>query len=155
MFYSIFEYQENLDIEYITRHTQRPLCLIKEMKLISSLILIILASIGCFSQVYNDSTEILTDTITTRENLDNYVNTLVTIKGKISNTKIPQILGIDVDCNEYNPKGKIGIVTGVLIKTIVLEKDVERYSQNRGAGVFYRLKEPGSDYDAKVTILKK
>lgn len=125
------------------------------MKSIPSLILITLASFGCFGQVFNDSTEILMDTITTRANLDNYVNTLVTVKGEISNTKIPQILGIDVDCNEYNPRGKIGIATGILIKTIVLEKDVERYSQNRGAGVFYRLKDPGSDYNAKVTILKK
>lgn len=113
-----------------------------------------MASCECFSQVNNDAAEIVTDTILTPANLDDYVNKLVTIKGEILNTKIPQIIGIDVDCTEYHPEGKIGIATGILIKTVVLEKDVDPYSTNRGAGTFYRLKAPGSESDAEVIILK-
>lgn len=114
-------------------------------------IIIALAQIACQAQI--NKTETLSDTITSRKNLDDYVNKLITIKGEISRTKIPQILGIDVDC--VNCKGKNGIATGILIKTIVLEKDVDPYSQNRGAGVFYRLKNPNSEYDAQVEIIEK
>ena len=30
--------------------------------------------------------------------------------------------------------------TGILIETVVKEKDVDRFSANRGAGTFYHLK---------------
>jgi hypothetical protein len=120
------------------------------MKTLITIITIALAHIACQAQI--NKTETLTDTIISRENLDDHVNKLITIKGEISRTKIPQILGIDVDC--VNCEGKNGIATGILIKTIVLEKDVDPYSQNRGAGVFYRLKDPNSEYDAQVEIIE-
>ena len=120
------------------------------MKTLITIITIALAHIACQAQI--NKAEILTDTITSKENLDNHVNKLITIKGEISRTKIPQILGIDVDC--VGCEGKNGIATGILIKTIVLEKDVDPYSQNRGAGIFYRLSDPKSEYGAKVEIIE-
>ena len=123
------------------------------MKSIIIFILIVVASFKGYGQTI-DTTKIVTDTLTTQSNLDYYVGKLVTIKGEISNTKIPQILGIDVSYAGYDSRGEIGIATGILIKTIVLEKDIDPYTQNRGAGTFYRLKEPESEYEAKVKILK-
>lgn len=99
----------------------------------------------------NDTTKL--DTLTSKVNLNNYVNKLITIKGEISNTKIPQIIGIDVSCKESECRGEIGIATGVLIKTVILEKDVNPYSSNRGAGTFYRLKELNSEFDSEVIII--
>ena len=116
-------------------------------------ILIVATSIKCLGQTI-ETTKIVTDTLTTQSNLDDYIGKLVTIKGEISNTKIPQILGIDVSCDGYEYRGETGIATGILIKTIVLEKDVDPYTQNRAAGSFYRLKEVESEYDAKVIILE-
>ena len=99
----------------------------------------------------NDTSKL--DTLTSNVNLDNYVNKLITIKGEISNTKIPQIIGIDVSCMESECRGEIGIATGILIKIVILEKDVDPYSANRGAGTYYKLKELNSEFDSEVIII--
>jgi hypothetical protein len=117
--------------------------------------LIFIHSVG-FSQLNsnNENQTIKTDTLTSKMNLDNYVNKLITIKGEISNTKIPQIIGIDVSCMESECRGEIGIATGILIKIVILEKDVDPYSANRGAGTYYRLKELNTEFETEVKILK-
>lgn len=122
------------------------------MKSAMLLILISMLSFESFCQS-KDTIAVATDTITTSANLDYYVDKLVTIKGQISNTKIPQICGIDVSCDDNAQTGKIGISTGILTSTVVLEKDVDPYSANRGAGTFYRLIEPETDLTSKVIIV--
>jgi hypothetical protein len=86
--------------------------------------------------------------------LDKHVGKLITIKGEVTNTKIPQILGVDVASDSPDLRGKMATATGVLEKTVVLEKDVDKYTANRGAGTFYRLKDPKTNYDAQVQEVK-
>jgi len=105
-----------------------------------------------YSQVDNTGV-IRTDTITSKDSLDKYVEKIITIKGKITNTKIPTIIEVDVSCQNANElKNKTVIATGVLIKTVV--KKVDKYTQNRGVGTFYRLVEPNSEFEAEVKMLK-
>lgn len=116
------------------------------------LFLISMLSFESFCQS-KDTMAVATDTITTSANLDFYVGKLVTIKGQISNTKIPQICGIDISCDDNAQAEKMGISTGILTSTVVSEKDVDPYSSNRGAGTFYRLIDPETGFTAKVIIL--
>jgi hypothetical protein len=123
------------------------------MRSILSLILLLGISVHCLGQ-NKDTFHSPIDTITTNTNLDSYLSKLITIKGEVSNTKIPQILGIDVSCEEDCSNGEIGIATGILVKIVVSKQDINRYTQNRGAGIFYKLMEPNSEYHAKASIVK-
>lgn len=94
------------------------------------------------------------DTLTSKLNIENYVGKLITIKGEITKTKIPQIIGIDVSCKEYSYLGKIGIATGILEKRVVVINDSLPINQNRGNGTFYRLKAIDSTYEAEIKIIE-
>lgn len=88
---------------------------------------------------------LVTDTLTSRDSLENYVGKLITIKGKIHYAFIPTLMGVDISCydvyrNSGDPDGKIGIATGILVKTVMTGTDGS--TQNRGDGTFYHLKDP-------------
>lgn len=119
-------------------------------------LLFVIASFGCYYGAVaqtKSQLNIVSDTLISGSNLDLYIDKLVTIKGEVSLTKIPRIIGVDVDGSEEFTEGSCRIATGILQKTIVLEKDISPYSQNRGAGTFFRLKAVDSDMDAKVVII--
>ena len=84
------------------------------------------------------------------EELDDYVGQLITIKGEVSNTKIPQILGVDVASDDPDLRGEFAVATGVLVKWIVTEDEVDNSVANRGAGTFYRLTDKESNYEVQV-----
>ena len=69
--------------------------------------------------------------------LENYVGQIITIKGIVENSKIPSLLGVDIENDDSNLEGKMVKATGVLKRTIITE--VDPYSANRGIGTFYRL----------------
>ena len=79
-----------------------------------------------------------TDTIYKVADLHKFVGQEVTIIGAVRNSKIPLLNGVDIQ-NE-NVRGKRIKASGILIETVVKEKDVDRFSANRGAGTFYHLK---------------
>jgi hypothetical protein len=93
--------------------------------------------------------------IADKSDLDAYIGKIITIKGIVSNTKIPSIIGVDISSDDPDLRGKAAKATGILIKWTVKAEDVDKYSQNRGSGTFYRLKELSSDYDAQVVEQSK
>lgn len=88
--------------------------------------------------------------ITERSELANYVGKIVTIKGIVSNTKIPTIIGVDISSDDPDLRGKTAKATGILVKWVVNSENIDVLSQNRGIGTFYRLKDINSDNDAQV-----
>ena len=116
-------------------------------------ILIVSILISSCSLRNNSNQEIIT-VVTKKEEIDKYVGELITIKGKITNTKIRTIIGIDVGYNGTIEEGTIGIATGVLRKRIVT--DAEPYSANRGNGTFYWLQHKRNKYVlAEAEIIKE
>src|SRR5689334_20295904 len=102
--------------------------------------------------------------LTSRENLDDHVDTQVTIQGEVSNTKLPQILGVEIGTFNVELRGKLATATGVLKKIIVTEEDIKRIDAKfggkvtparRGAGTFYRLVDPKTDMIAQAREVEK
>ncbi len=91
--------------------------------------------------------------LTSIANLEAYVGQKITIMGKISNTKTPQILGIDIDYTGDTYTPKTGKATGILVKTIVLKDTSGIQKASRGAGTFYRLQSLDGDFIAKATLV--
>ena len=79
-----------------------------------------------------------TDTIYTFTDLHKFVGQKVIIIGKVRNSKIPSLNGVDIQ-NEY-VRGKRIKAIGILVQTVVEEKDVNTFVANRGSGTFYHLK---------------
>lgn len=140
------------------------------MKLITTLLtatLFILYTLGCDTEsvrsqssqttLLDDAEELLElkslqhTLITDATELDTYVGQLVTIRGEVSNSKIPTIMGVDIQSDSPDLRGQIAEATGILQRYFVTPEDVENANYaHRGAGVFYRLKDPNSDYEAAV-----
>jgi hypothetical protein len=99
--------------------------------------------------------------LTRADQLDSYVNQVVTLRGVVSNTKMPQILGVDVTSDNPDLRGQEAEATGTLIKWKVtqeeLDADIKKYGMipNRGTGTFYRLKSPTSAENAQVRPVAK
>lgn len=122
------------------------------MKILFALSLICVCILGCSKKITEIKSNI--PVLTDKKDLDQYVGKTITIQGVVSNTKVPTIIGVDVDSFNPDLRGKKAQATGVLIKWTVDPKDVDPYSQNRGAGTFYRLKDPNSEYDVQVQKIK-
>lgn len=87
--------------------------------------------------------------------LDAHVGEVVLIRGEVSNTKIPQILGVDVRSNNPDLRGQSAEAVGVLQRHEVSPEEIAKADYaNRGPGVFYRLKEVGSDSEAAVRAIQ-
>lgn len=83
--------------------------------------------------------------------LDEYVGQLVTIRGEVADSKIPTIIGVDVRSFDPDLRGQLAEATGILQRHVVTPEDIaEANYANRGPGVFYRLKDQTSDYEAAV-----
>ena len=92
---------------------------------------------------------------------DDAVGKWVRLEGVVTNTKQPQIAGIDVDePTEPIPgsafrkvirlRDQRGWAEGVLERTIVRPEDVDDTTANRGAGTFYRLVDPRTGHTAEA-----
>jgi hypothetical protein len=92
--------------------------------------------------------------VTDQADLEKYIGKVITIKGVVTNSKVPMIIGVDVSSDNPDLRGQLAQATGVLIKIVVDEKDVDQFSANRGAGTFYRLKDVKTGYDAQVKSVK-
>ncbi len=103
-------------------------------------ILILISVLACISGY--SQTEYIglckTDTIYNILDIHKYVGQEITLIGEVRNSKIPTLNGVDIQ--DEKTRGKRIKATGILIKTVVKEKDVDRFSANRGAGTFYHLK---------------
>ena len=122
------------------------------MKILLTLSLICIYISGCSKKITEIKSNI--PVLTDIKDLDQYVGRTITIQGVVSNTKIPTIIDVDVDSFNPDLRGMKSQATGVLIKWTVDPKDIDPYSQNRGAGTFYRLKDPNSEYNAQVQKVK-
>ena len=94
--------------------------------------------------------------VTNQSDLDLYVGKVITVRGKVTNTKIPTIIGVDVRSDAPDLRGEIGEATGTLYKWTVTKEGLEQTIKekgifpNRGLGTFYRLKEVASNLTAQV-----
>jgi hypothetical protein len=71
------------------------------------------------------------------------------VEGIVTNSKQPEIDGIDLDTpydsldrKASDLRGKPAYAEGILIREIVTAEQVTAYTQNRGAGTFYWLLDP-------------
>jgi hypothetical protein len=98
--------------------------------------------------------------ITKAEQLDAAVGKFVTIQGEVDNSKIPTILGVDVQSDSPDLRGQMATATGILRKWTVTKEQLDKeiaekgIFANRGTGTFYRLAQVGSAYDAQVQPLR-
>lgn len=94
--------------------------------------------------------------VTDQSKLDLYIGKIITIRGMVTNTKIPTILGVDVRSDYPDLRDEVGEATGVLIKWTVTKDELDKAIKekkefaNRGPGTFYRLKEMDSNSTAQV-----
>ena len=72
--------------------------------------------------------------------LEQRVGQSVVLEGVVTNTKCPQVQGVDAwDLEDF--RGQRVRISGVLRKTVVTEADISPSVANRGAGTFYSLDE--------------
>jgi hypothetical protein len=93
--------------------------------------------------------------LTSRDQLGMHVDQTVTLRGVVTNTRIPTILGVDVQSNDPDLRGQLAEATGVLQRWVVMPDSLAELQRNgpvanRGTGTFYRLKALDSDYEAAV-----
>ena len=93
--------------------------------------------------------------LTSGKQVATHVGQTVTLRGVVTNTKIPTILGVDVQSNDPDLRGRLAEATGVLERWVVTPESLAELQRNgpvanRGTGTFYRLKALDSDYEAAV-----
>lgn len=117
-------------------------------KICLSLFTFLILTNFCISQevVFNDSSEIINVNL----QLDKYLGKLITIKGLVSNTKIPTIIGVDIVSEDPDLRGEYAFATGVLQKSLVTDDEIDKHSANRGAGTFYILIDPNTNSAVQV-----
>jgi hypothetical protein len=84
--------------------------------------------------------------LTREDQIEAHVGRVVTLEGVVSRSKIPTLLGVDVNADsEHDLRGKRARATGTIVKSTVtqqeLDEQIARLGQfaNRGSGTFYRL----------------
>ncbi len=99
-------------------------------------------------------------TLTDASQLDAHVGEVVILHGNVTNTKIPTIIGVDVESVNPDLRGQPAEATGLLLRWVVTPSDLQKeqdhpelMSANRGPGVFYRLADPHSNETAPVRPL--
>lgn len=100
--------------------------------------------------------------ITREDQLDAHVGELVTVRGEVTNTKWPTILGVDIASDDPDLRGRQGEATGILERYVVTQEELEALTaemggpfQNRGPGTFYRLRDEQSNETAQVRAPSK
>lgn len=98
--------------------------------------------------------------ITDESQVDTHVGKMVVLRGVVSNTKIPTLLGVDVRSDDPDLRGCYGQACGLLIKRVVTQRELDEALRtcgqfsHRGPGTFYRLKEKGSELEVQVSSFK-
>lgn len=92
--------------------------------------------------------------------VDAHVGQIVTLEGEVAQSKIPTLLGVDVNetgSDGHDARGKRCRATGRLEKTVVTQQEIDRepISANRGAGTFYALVNPDGQGLARPTPLAR
>ena len=87
---------------------------------------------------------LLTDRdVLSTSSLDDYVGRMVTLRGRVTETKIPQVLGADVRLSSDALRGQVVEVTGILHRWVVTEAEAAQADEvayaHRGAGTFYKV----------------
>ena len=87
--------------------------------------------------------------ITEDSDLDKHLGKLIRVRGKVSNSKIPYISGIEVARSAKTPQDAMVEAVGVLERTIITKSDVAESIKlgilHRGVGKFYHLRQPDSN----------
>lgn len=80
------------------------------------------------------------ETLTERSQLAACVGKRVTLRGVVSRTKIPSILGVDVDA-DYELSERVGVATGTLTTYTLPEPDPDDplVAASKGPGTYYAL----------------
>jgi ABC-type Fe3+-hydroxamate transport system substrate-binding protein len=106
-------------------------------KLICLILILVSFTTGCTTLHKSpmNSPPILTE----ESQIADYTGQVVCLQGFVSNTKIPQLLGVDITSDTPDLRGEKATATGILRMEIVKSKEVDPYSANRGAGTFYQL----------------
>ena len=87
--------------------------------------------------------------------LGTHVGEVVVIRGEVSDTKIPEILGVAVRSDDPDLRGRRAEAIGVLQRYEVSPEEITKADYaNQGPGVFYRLKDIGSDREAAVQAIQ-
>lgn len=92
--------------------------------------------------------------ITDRSQLDAAVGKLVTIVGEQTRTKVPTVVGVDVD-GDYELSDRRVRVTGILQRHVVepREPDPEELAvATRGPGTYYSVVDPSTNTLAKPVL---
>ncbi|MEM6551311.1 MAG: hypothetical protein AAF750_04200 [Planctomycetota bacterium] len=89
--------------------------------------------------------------------LDDHIGQLITIRGEVSYTKIPSIIGVQVLSHDPDLRGRQAEATGILHRYVVTPEEIHELNfgsrgpiANRGPGVFYKLYERDTNYTASV-----
>ncbi|MEW4566060.1 hypothetical protein AB1K70_26320 [Bremerella sp. JC770] len=75
--------------------------------------------------------------------LDQYVGRVIAIRGPLSDTKVPTILGIDVACPDDKLRGKDAYAVGILMKWTVTQKQLDEAFSVSGP---FATRGPGTSY---------
>jgi hypothetical protein len=92
--------------------------------------------------------------ITDPSQLDAAVGKLVTIVGEQTRTKVPTVLGVDVD-GDYDLSDKRVRVTGILHRHVVEPREPdpdELPVATRGPGIYYSVVDPATNVLAKPVL---
>jgi hypothetical protein len=82
------------------------------------------------------------------DHLETALGLLVTLVGVVSESKVPTLLGVEVQSESPDLRGKPAMATGLLEKSVVTQEELDRLTlqrgafANRGPGTFYRLVDP-------------
>jgi hypothetical protein len=94
--------------------------------------------------------------ITRQEQLAAAVGKLVTLDGIVENTRIASLVGVDVESDSPDLRGRSAVASGRLERVVVTKEELEEelaargQFAHRGAGVSYRLVDPESGRLAHV-----
>jgi hypothetical protein len=88
--------------------------------------------------------------ITQPGELDAAVDRLVTLRGTVTDTKIPTLVNVDIESEAPDLRGSAASATGILRRRVVTQADIDRQTSevgqfaNRGPGTFYSLIDPST-----------
>jgi hypothetical protein len=99
--------------------------------------------------------------ITKSEQIEGAIGKLVTIQGEFRFSKIQSILNVDVDGNSLGPDIPSAVATGILLKSVVTQEDLDREEKrlggvfaHRGPGTYYHLSDPATGRIAKAEAIR-
>jgi hypothetical protein len=96
--------------------------------------------------------------ITSKGQLEGAVGSLITVRGPVTNSKVPTILGVDVRSDDPDLRGQTAQATGVLERRVVTQAELERriaiegQVAHRGAGTFYSVRDEDGQLAAVVPV---